>query len=227
MLSKAFPIYGLGFVYRLWHRSSPWFSLARRYTRERFFAGALLRLAKSLSLSLPAVAIQNARLYERAEIYGTELEHRLADLEITKQALRKAEKDRTLSEEAIYEGVPFKPPSHFLSRPSRKGRILDVNDAFERRLTAIRAKDVLDRTVFEIGIWDDPTERQRMLVELREHGVRNRITRFRRSTGELSRRSIRRRPSSSTAENASSQFQKTCQAKRKQKQVSTQISPCY
>ena len=41
-----------------------------------------LRLAKSLAIPA-AVAIQNARLYERAEIYRSELEHRLADLETT------------------------------------------------------------------------------------------------------------------------------------------------
>jgi len=41
-----------------------------------------LRLAKSLAIPA-AVAIQNARLYERAEIFRAELEHRLADLETT------------------------------------------------------------------------------------------------------------------------------------------------
>jgi GAF domain-containing protein len=38
-----------------------------------------LRLAKSLAIPA-AVAIQNARLYERAEIYAAELEQRLGDL---------------------------------------------------------------------------------------------------------------------------------------------------
>jgi PAS domain S-box-containing protein len=150
-------------------------------TRGNAFSPEHMRLAKSLAIPA-AVAIQNARLYERAEIYGTELEHRLADLEITKQALRKAEKDRTLSEERFTK-VFRSSPIAFSITTIEEGRILDVNDAFERRYGYSR-QDVLDRTVFEIGIWDDPTERQRMLVELREHGVRNRITRFRRSTGE-------------------------------------------
>jgi len=39
-----------------------------------------LRLAKSLAIPA-AVAIQNARLYEQAEIYRSELEQRLADIE--------------------------------------------------------------------------------------------------------------------------------------------------
>lgn len=38
----------------------------------------------------------------------------------------------------------------------------------------------------EIGIWDDPSERLQMLNEVRRHGgVRNRITRFKRSSGKL------------------------------------------
>jgi len=46
-----------------------------------------LRLAKSLAIPA-AVAIQNARLYERAEIFRAELEQRLADLEQADKALR-------------------------------------------------------------------------------------------------------------------------------------------
>ena len=49
-----------------------------------------LHLAKSLAIPA-AVAIQNARLYERAEIYGAELEKQIADLEQTQQALQRAE----------------------------------------------------------------------------------------------------------------------------------------
>jgi len=49
-------------------------------TRPQAFTHEHLRLAKSLAIPA-AVAIQNARLYERAEIFRAELEHRLADLE--------------------------------------------------------------------------------------------------------------------------------------------------
>jgi PAS domain S-box-containing protein len=52
-----------------------------------------VRLAKSLAIPA-AVAIQNARLYERAEIYGAELQRRLADLEQTQKALEQAERNR-------------------------------------------------------------------------------------------------------------------------------------
>lgn len=54
------------------------------------FSGEHLRLAKSLAIPA-AVAIQNARLYERAEIYSAELEQRLADLQQAREALQEAE----------------------------------------------------------------------------------------------------------------------------------------
>ena len=49
-------------------------------TRAGTFAQDHLRLAKSLAIPA-AVAIQNARLYEQAEIFRLELEQRLADLQ--------------------------------------------------------------------------------------------------------------------------------------------------
>ncbi len=55
-----------------------------RFTREH------LRLAKSLALSA-AVAIQNARLYERAEIYAFELELKLKELKETQSALEQTQ----------------------------------------------------------------------------------------------------------------------------------------
>jgi PAS domain S-box-containing protein len=155
--------------------------LSLGHMREGAFLPEHLRLAKSLAIPA-AVAIQNARLYERAEIYGAELEQRLADLEITEQALRKAEEGRTLSEER-FRKVFRSSPIAFSITTLDEGRFVDVNDAFERRYGYSR-EHLIGRTVFEIGIWDDPIERQRMLLELREHAVRNRITRFRRSTGE-------------------------------------------
>ena len=55
-----------------------------RFTREH------LRLAKSLALSA-AVAIQNARLYERAEIYASELELQVKLLKETQAALERTQ----------------------------------------------------------------------------------------------------------------------------------------
>ncbi len=52
-----------------------------------------LRLAKSLAIPA-AAAIQNARLYECAKIYGTELEKRTSDLQETQSALRRFQSGR-------------------------------------------------------------------------------------------------------------------------------------
>lgn len=56
-------------------------------TQAGTFTGEHLRLAKSLAIPA-SVAIQNARLYEQAEIFRAELEQQLADLEQGAKALR-------------------------------------------------------------------------------------------------------------------------------------------
>jgi PAS domain S-box-containing protein len=56
-------------------------------THAHAFSQEHLRLAKSLAIPA-AVAIQNARLYEQAEIFRAELEQRLADLEQAEKVLR-------------------------------------------------------------------------------------------------------------------------------------------
>ena len=150
--------------------------------RPQAFAQNHLRLAKSLAIPA-AVAIQNARLYERAEIYAAELEQRLGDLEQTQNALREAEHGRALSEEKFAK-VFRSSPIAFSITTVDEGRFLDVNEAFEHRYGYPR-RELLGRTVFDIGIWDDPSERMRLLHEIREHGhVRNRVTRFRKHSGE-------------------------------------------
>jgi hypothetical protein len=63
-----------------------------RYTREH------LRQAELLAIPA-AAAIQNARLYQTARIYGEELEKRIADLKKAETARAAAEGSRRLSEE--------------------------------------------------------------------------------------------------------------------------------
>jgi PAS domain S-box-containing protein len=86
--------------------------------RARAFTPEHLRIAKSLAIPA-AVAIQNARLYERAAIYGAELEQRLADWQTAEQALRVAEQSRTISEDRFAE-VSGQAPSHLRLPPPRK-----------------------------------------------------------------------------------------------------------
>jgi PAS domain S-box-containing protein len=62
-------------------------------THAQAFTQEHLRLAKSLAIPA-AVAIQNARLYEQADIYRSELEQRLADLEQAEKELREVHHGR-------------------------------------------------------------------------------------------------------------------------------------
>jgi PAS domain S-box-containing protein len=152
-------------------------------TRRCFFTTEHLRLAKSLAISA-AVAIQNARLYERAEIYAFELEQRLADLAHTEQALQQAEEGRALSDDKFAK-VFRSSPIAFSIATVAEGRFIDVNEAFERRYGYSR-QELLGRAVFESGIWNNPEERLQMLDEVRKQGhVRNRLTYFRTRSGEL------------------------------------------
>jgi len=65
-------------------------------THAGTFTHEHLRLAKSLAIPA-AVAIQNARLYEQAELFRAELVQRLADLQRTDEALGKVRQGRSLS----------------------------------------------------------------------------------------------------------------------------------
>jgi PAS domain S-box-containing protein len=142
-----------------------------------------LRLAMSLAIPA-AVAIQNARLYERAEIYGTELEKQLAGLDQTQRALEKAEENRACSEERfskVFRAIPMP----FSITTVDEGRFIDVNEAFEERYGYSRY-ELIGRTIFGIGIWADPQARPRMLSEIREHGsIRNHAIRVRKASGEV------------------------------------------
>jgi PAS domain S-box-containing protein len=152
-------------------------------TRTHTFTPEHLRLAKSLAIP-GAVAIQNARLYERAEIYGTELEQRLTDLEQTEQALKKAEESRTLSEDKFAKIFQSSPIAFSITTVT-DGRFIDVNKAFEHRY-GYSCKELVGRTVFDFGLWADPGERFQMLGEVNKQGqIKNRVTRFRTRSGEL------------------------------------------
>jgi PAS domain S-box-containing protein len=136
-------------------------------------------------LAIPAaVAIQNARLYSTAEIYGSELEKRLADLEEAHRALDQSEEGRRLSEEK-FEKIFDSSPIAFSITTLEEGRILEVNRAFELRYGYSR-QEVLGHTVHELRIWEDPAD-LRLLVAQLKHGrpIRDVVTRLRTKCGEI------------------------------------------
>ena len=148
-----------------------------RYTQEH------LRRAELLAIPA-AAAIQNARLYQTARIYGEELEKRLADLKQAETALAEAEGGRRLSEDK-FQKVFRSSPIPFSITTLKEGRFLDVNGAFERRYGYSR-EEVLGRTVHDLNIWEDPADRVRMVTQLQKSGpIRNVITRLRTKSGEI------------------------------------------
>jgi PAS domain S-box-containing protein len=148
-----------------------------RYTQEH------LRRAELLAIPA-AAAIQNARLYQTAQIYGSELEKRIADLKRAEAALAQAQGDRQVSEEK-FQKVFRSSPIPFSITTVKEGRFLDVNGAFERRYGYSR-EEVLGHTVHELKIWEDPADRVRMVAQLQQSGpIRNVITRLRTKSGEI------------------------------------------
>jgi PAS domain S-box-containing protein len=142
-------------------------------------------LRRTELLAIPAAAaIQNSRLYERAEIYGSELQRRLTDLRHTEKALEHSEDERRMSEDK-FQKVFRSSPIPFSITTVNEGRFVDVNTAFERRY-GYSSAELIGRTVGELGIWEDPKDRALMIAQLQQRGpIRNIITRLRTKSGEV------------------------------------------
>jgi len=152
------------------------------HSSPEIFTTEHLRLAKSLAIPA-AVAIQNSRLFERAAIYGEELERRIADIERTKRALQDAEEENLASEDR-FQKVFRSSPIAFSVTTLAEGRYVEVNEAFERRFGYTRA-EILGRTAGEIRIWVDPAERDELVAKVRGgSSVRNAMARLRTKSGE-------------------------------------------
>ena len=153
------------------------------HSKPNSFLQEHLRLAKSLAIPA-AAAIQNARLYERAAIYGSELEKRLSDLRAAQKALEQSEGDRRTSEDK-FQKVFRSSPIAFSITTLEDGRFLDVNAAFERRYGYSR-DELIGHTVHELRFWEDPADRVRLVAELKRGSpVRNVITQLRTKSGEI------------------------------------------
>ena len=155
--------------------------LSAGHTEPGQFSEDHLRRAQLLAIPAAAV-IQNARLYETACIYGAELEKRFADLKQAEAALAESEGSRKISEKK-FQTVFRSSPIPFSITTVAEGRFLDVNAAFERRYGYSRS-EVLGRTVQELGIWEDPSDRALMIAQLQRGPIRNVITRLRTKTGQ-------------------------------------------
>jgi PAS domain S-box-containing protein len=141
-------------------------------------------LRRAELLAIPAAAaIQNSRLYERAAIYGEELEKRMEDLRRAQAALVQSEEGCRISEDRFHK-VFRSSPVPFSITTVADGRFLDVNAAFECRYGYSRA-EVLGRTVHELRIWEDPSDRALMVAQFQRGPIRNVITRLRTKSGRI------------------------------------------
>ena len=142
-------------------------------------------LRRAELLSIPAAAaIQNARLYSTADMYASELQKRLVDLQEAETALAEVHGDLPSSGDR-FEKVFRSSPIPFTITTLREGRFVDVNAAFERRYGYSRS-EVLGRTVHELHMWCDPADRMFMTEQLRQGvAIRNKITWLRMKSGEI------------------------------------------
>ena len=152
------------------------------HTEPNRFTEDHLRRAELLAIPA-AAAIQNSRLYERAAIYGEELERRVKDLCQTQAALVQSEEARRISEER-FQKVFRSSPIPFSITTVAEGRFLDVNAAFEQCYGYSR-KELLGHTVHELRIWEDPADRVLMVAQLQRGPIRSVITRLRTKSGEI------------------------------------------
>ena len=142
-------------------------------------------LRRAELLAIPAaVAIQNARLYSTAAMYGSELEKRLADLQNAERALDQSEEERRASEDK-FQKIFHSSPIAFSITSLEEGRFLEVNAAFEARYGYSR-QELLGCTVHSLRIWEDPADRRLLVMQLRRGGpIRSVITRLRTKSGEI------------------------------------------
>jgi PAS domain S-box-containing protein len=152
------------------------------HTDPNRFTPEHLRRAELLSIPA-AAAIQNARLFARADIYASELEKRLVDLREAETALAEAQGDQVSGDK--FQKVFRCSPIPFSITTLKEGRFVDVNAAFERRYGYSR-EELLGRTVHDLRMWCHPADRMFMIEQLhRGIPARNVITWLRTKSGEI------------------------------------------
>jgi PAS domain S-box-containing protein len=153
------------------------------HTAPNLYTSEHLRRAELLSIPA-AAAIENARLFTRAEIYASELEKRLVDLREAENALAEAKGNRTASDDKFQKIFRYSPIPFSITTLS-EGRFIEVNAAFERRYGYSR-EELVGHTVNELGMWCDPADRLFMIERLqRGRPIRNVVTWLRTKTGEV------------------------------------------
>ncbi len=116
----------------------------------------------------------------RGESGGIEYEVFIHDIHQRKQAEEALRK----SEERFHRAFSVSPVAISLTE-TKSGHILDINDRFAR-LLGYERDELIGRTSFEMGIWEDSTDRERLVADIQaSRPVRDREIRLRTKTGEI------------------------------------------
>ncbi len=119
------------------------------------------------------------------------VQERTAELVETSNELRQQIRDRTLAEAAFRESEKrfrtafhTSPDSINISRLD-DGVYTDINEGFTA-ISGYTREDVIGKSAFDINLWHDPTDRERLVAGLKEAGyVKNLETKFRRKDGSI------------------------------------------
>ncbi len=98
--------------------------------------------------------------------------------------LKRIQETLSRSEELFRTAFLASPDAVNLNLPEN-GLYIDINEGFTR-LTGFTREEVVGKTSLQIGIWHDPRDRERLVVQLRRFGfVENFEAEFRRKNGEV------------------------------------------
>jgi PAS domain S-box-containing protein len=135
-------------------------------------------------LAIPAAAaIQNARIYARAQIYSEELERKIAELHQAESALQSAIVIHKSSEETFKTVFHSSPVAFAIT--TMDGVFLEVNRAFETHYGYTRS-ELVAQMVSESSLWEDASERRRVAAEIKNRGhIRGALTQIRTKSGAI------------------------------------------
>jgi PAS domain S-box-containing protein len=148
---------------------------------------AALGSARTTHLGLMRHRVEGGRLID-VETYWSRLTFRGAESILV---VANDVTERKLAEESLWESEA-RFSKAFRSSPAAmaistlpEGRFLQVNESF-LRVTGYSRQELVGRTAVELGVWDGPEERARVVERLREGGtVRDLEIPFRRKSGEV------------------------------------------
>ena len=114
--------------------------------------------------------------------FGQVVEFQSVGRDITTR--KQAEDNLRKSEERFSKAFRASPIMITISQLSNS-RLLEVNDTFEK-ITAYKREEVIGRTTFELGLWVNPEDRDRLLTILHTNGqLRNDEVQFRIRNGNI------------------------------------------